>query len=233
MAGPAVGLRERKKNERRKLILLCSRQLFARDGFDATSVEAIAGAVDVAVGTIYKFFPAKIDMLSALLREDLEANLSSLPPITVDSHASPQAGIHCLLAQVFRALESLPKSDLSRITAHALATGQATQTGQLYAGTDDYLRDAIEALLSAYQVTGALASNIDKNTLSGLIFSVANGEHLAWLTGKYLSFEQVLQRQAQFLDIIFAGAATLATATAEEPWLAAKQQSSASSGQNP
>ena len=63
MGEAALGLRERKKLERREDILRCSRQLFARDGFDATSIEAIAAAVDVAVGTIYKFFPTKIDML--------------------------------------------------------------------------------------------------------------------------------------------------------------------------
>ncbi len=210
MGEAALGLRERKKLERREDILRCSRQLFARDGFDATSIEAIAAAVDVAVGTIYKFFPTKIDMLCAQLREDVEAYLASQPLITIASHPVPQEGIHCLLAQELRAMGSLPKPELARVFAHAFATGQATETGQIYAATNEYLRAAIERLLGAYQQGGALASSIDKQALSGLIYSMARGEHLAWLTGALTNLEQVLQRQEQFLSVIFAGTAALA-----------------------
>jgi AcrR family transcriptional regulator len=207
---PITGLRERKKLERREEILRCSRLLFTRDGFDGTTIEAIAAEVDVAVGTIYKFFPTKIDMLCAQLKQDLEAYLLCQPPITVDTHPDPQNGIQCLLEQQFRAMENLSKSALTRIISHALSTGQATETGRVYARTNEDFRCAIESLLGAYQARGGLSQGIDGKTLSSLIFSMADGVQLAWFTGELSGLKQSLDRQAEFLTLIFAGAAALA-----------------------
>jgi AcrR family transcriptional regulator len=209
MTTPATGLRERKKIERRKRILTVSRVLFDRDGFEATSMEGIAAAVDVSVGTIYKFFPTKIDILSGVLREELEAHMAATPPVTARTNLDPQEGVYRLLEQELLALERLPKNYMSLITAHALATGQTTETGRIYAATDQYLRDEVHSLLLAYQEKGAILPAIDIKPMSDLIFSMANGEHLSWLAGEYSSLDHSLAKMREFLAIIFAGVAAL------------------------
>lgn len=202
----APGLRERKRQQRRQRILEVSRALFERDGFDTTSIEGIAAAVDVSPGTIYKFFPTKIDILTALLQEDLQTRREGMPDIEPEAGQAPEEAVLQLLEQDIRALELLSRSDVALITAHAIATGSSTQTGRIYAAIDDYGRKRIHSLLCKLQNSGALRPSVDTKLLSKLIFSLANGEYYAWLIGQPGSMEEAMSRLRHYLAIIFAGA---------------------------
>jgi AcrR family transcriptional regulator len=55
----ASGLRERKKDRTRATITRVALELFARDGFAATTLNAIAEAADVSPRTVSTYFPSK------------------------------------------------------------------------------------------------------------------------------------------------------------------------------
>jgi len=50
---------ERKKEETRQKVISVALQLFRQNGLDATTMEQIAEAADIAKGTLYNYFPAK------------------------------------------------------------------------------------------------------------------------------------------------------------------------------
>jgi AcrR family transcriptional regulator len=58
-----AGLRERKKEQTRRLIAETARQLFSERGFEHVTIAEIAEAADVAVQTVFNYFPTKEDLV--------------------------------------------------------------------------------------------------------------------------------------------------------------------------
>ena len=56
---PRPGLRERKKQQTRRLLADTAQQLFAARGFEAVTVADIAREADVSPGTVFNYFPTK------------------------------------------------------------------------------------------------------------------------------------------------------------------------------
>jgi AcrR family transcriptional regulator len=59
----AAGLRERKKEQSRRLIAETARRLFAERGFERVPVAEIARAADVSEQTVFNYFPTKEDLV--------------------------------------------------------------------------------------------------------------------------------------------------------------------------
>lgn len=58
--------RERQKSARRDAILAAARKVFAREGFQGTTIADIAREAGVAAGTVYLYYASKIDLFAAL-----------------------------------------------------------------------------------------------------------------------------------------------------------------------
>lgn len=64
-ARPPEGLRERKKARTRAAIQHAALRLFREQGYEATTVEQIADAAEVSPSTLFRYFPAKEDLVLA------------------------------------------------------------------------------------------------------------------------------------------------------------------------
>src|SRR5919108_6568144 len=62
-----IGLRERKKEQTRRLIAETAWRLFADRGFEQVTVAEVARQAEVAVATVFNYFPTKEDLFYSRL----------------------------------------------------------------------------------------------------------------------------------------------------------------------
>ena len=68
-----MGVREDKKRETRARLERAALDLFARRGYDRTTVEDVASSAGVSARTAFRYFPAKADLVFGDAAQDLEA----------------------------------------------------------------------------------------------------------------------------------------------------------------
>jgi TetR/AcrR family transcriptional regulator, cholesterol catabolism regulator len=95
------------QRDRRKRILDATIALASRGGFDAVQMRAVADQADVALGTLYRYFPSKIHLLvSALGREFEKAEAAGRGrPIPGDT---PHERVMHVLGRTNRGLQGEP-----------------------------------------------------------------------------------------------------------------------------
>jgi AcrR family transcriptional regulator len=69
---PVGRVRERQKAQTHALILESARYLFDTNGFEKTTIRAVATHAEIGLGTLYKHFTNKTSLLAAALYDDLE-----------------------------------------------------------------------------------------------------------------------------------------------------------------
>ncbi|MFB4281065.1 TetR family transcriptional regulator [Nonomuraea sp. MTCD27] len=89
-----VGLRERKKEKTRLAILDAALDLFVEQGYESTTVEQIAGAVEISPRTFFRYFANKDHLVlwfhehgKAIMLETLASRPQDEPPFTSLMHA--------------------------------------------------------------------------------------------------------------------------------------------------
>jgi AcrR family transcriptional regulator len=86
----------------RKKLLDAGRNLFAEQGYDATSIQAIASRAGTAAGAFYTYFRSKRQLLIVLMNELLE-RLRDLDLRPKGGGGDVRSGLHNFLAAIFRA----------------------------------------------------------------------------------------------------------------------------------
>ena len=95
------------QRERRKRILDATISLATSGGFDAVQMRAVAESAEVALGTLYRYFPSKIHLLVSALGREFERTQAATTgkPIPGDT---AQERVNYVLGRTTRALQQEP-----------------------------------------------------------------------------------------------------------------------------
>jgi AcrR family transcriptional regulator len=99
-----AGLRERKKQRTRCALIDCAFALFQRKGFDATTIDEIAEAVDVSPRTFFRYFASKEEVALSLIDEQLVVLIDLLAHRPAEEPVL--TALHRAAVEVVRACES-------------------------------------------------------------------------------------------------------------------------------
>jgi AcrR family transcriptional regulator len=171
-SGSKGGLRERKKAKTKAAIQLHAVRLFREQGYAATTVEQVAEAAEVSPSTVFRYFPAK---------EDLVVNDDYDPVIFAAFAAQPpelnlvQAWRNALYEAITRMTEDDVATQLDR--ARLLLS-----VPELWGATLHSTRNTLEIMmnLSAERV-GTAPDDAALRTTVGAIFGVLLVAALDWV----------------------------------------------------
>jgi TetR/AcrR family transcriptional regulator, cholesterol catabolism regulator len=104
---PAGSQLTQRQQARRRRILHAGTELAVRGGFDAVQMREVAEQSNVALGTLYRYFPSKIHLLVATMQDQLEQireALAKRPPVA----QTPAERVTETLMRAFRAMQREP-----------------------------------------------------------------------------------------------------------------------------
>lgn len=181
MSGPSErkktsGLRERKKERTRQLLSETAIGLFLERGFDAVSVAEIAAAAEVSKPTLFRYFPAKEDLVLQRFadHEDEAARL------VTDARAAGVAPLDALRVHFLAGLDR--RDPVTGLCGHAavldfqrLLYGTPALVARLYGyqlRSEAALADALSAALPAGPPAGLGGDPLQARLVAGQIVAV-------------------------------------------------------------
>src|SRR5436309_12585491 len=139
-AAAAESKRARNQAARRQRVIEAATQLASEGGYDAVQMRDVAREADVALGTLYRYFPSKDHLLIAALAEQvstLQRRLLQKPP----RGASAADRVVDVLRRACRALEREPQLTAALVTALSSADPSVAEAKQ---EVNDILASVIE-----------------------------------------------------------------------------------------
>ncbi len=197
-AGPA-GRRERKKRELRGRIYQTARDLFLARGVEATTVEQIAQAADVAPATFFNHFQSKSRLVAEMTGE-VSGRLEAL----VEECLMPAAGTAARIARF--ADRAAAEIEAARGLAHDVLLDlirSSDRPGALV----PYLprvHEAFARILRDGQRAGDVRADLDAGFLAELVVGVLNGALINWMNDVRYPLAERLREAAAFVGEMIA-----------------------------
>ena len=162
-------LLDTRKDSKRSLILGAARRRFCRHGIRATTMQDIARDTDIAVGTIYHFFPDKDALVRAWVTEHCQQMHDELTAV-LRAPVSAEEKLKQFLTLRFRAERAVREEPAMHEVAKAVRRLMPEMVQETIAAVFGYLRTILEEGLR----TGSLPS-VDPATDSEILFHSLHG----------------------------------------------------------
>jgi AcrR family transcriptional regulator len=148
-------------------LLLAAKEVFATSGVDAP-VREIAEKAGVGLGTLYRHFPQRADLIAAVFRREIDA-CAYLAPRLAETHAPFDALANWM--QRYAAFIGTKRG-----LAQALHSGDPA-FDSLPGYFDQKLRPALRGLRDAAVAAGEMRADIDADELLGAVASLCMSAH--------------------------------------------------------
>ena len=168
------------QRDRRKRILDATIALATQGGFDAVQMRAVAEQADVALGTLYRYFPSKIHLLVSALGRQFEETETTLgrKPIPGDT---PADRVSFVLSRATRSMQKEPQ--LTEALTRAFMFADSTVAGEIHVVGLRLTTMLSRALQGADYVEGAEPTD-PEIAVARVVSDVWLAALVSWVTGR-------------------------------------------------
>jgi AcrR family transcriptional regulator len=160
------------QRERRKRILDATMAIASKGGYEAVQMRAVADRADVAVGTLYRYFPSKVHLLVSALGREIERIDTKTDP-SAFSEGTRYQRLNFMVNRLNRAMQRNPLLTEAMTRAYVFADASA-------AGEVDHVQKLIDSMFARAMSEGEPTE--EQYHISRVISDVWLSNLLAWLT---------------------------------------------------
>jgi len=208
-AAAAEGRRSRRRRELHQSILATAAELFARDGYDATTVEKIAAAADIAPATFFNHFPSKEDVLREV-GQDVFSRFRRLVDEQIERPVSSIERLHGFADRSGELVRRAP--DLTRRVL--IAVLRSSRPGESGAELRSMQADFARLLENG---RGGVPAGLDVDLAAEILVSVVIGAMTHWINDPAYPLETRLRDSLSLLADRLLGAPDSTGAGAASP----------------
>ena len=196
--------------DKRRLLLDAAVRVFARKGFHAARVGAIAEEAHVAHGLLYHYFSSKEEVLATIFRETWTDLLGAVSDVE-ESEAPAREQLRQVAAILLRSWRRNP--DLVRVLVREVTRSSEVERR---IGEIDAAFEALERIVRKGQGAGELRGDLDAR-LAAVVFYGALEEILTgWVLGQIPDDDEDIARAEQtVVEILCGGLLTTAPLAAD------------------
>ena len=173
------------QRDRRRRILDATVALASRGGFDAVQMRAVAEQADVALGTLYRYFPSKIHLLVSALAREFEETEASLGRRAIPGD-SPADRVMYVLTRATRGLQREPH--LTEALTRAFMFADSSVAGEIHVVGLRLTAMLNRALQGDQYVEGAEPTD-EEIAVARVISDVWLAALVSWVTGRLTATE--------------------------------------------
>lgn len=148
----------------RERLIEAARAAFAREGAEA-SLEEIARSAQVGIGTLYRHFPSRLDLLEAVYRREVGQLAEAAPRLLAERPP-------------FEALREWMRLSIDYLaTKRVIAPALAASAGasQIYAASGGLITEAMTKLVERAVESGEIRSDVDAGDLLRAMVGLSYG----------------------------------------------------------
>ncbi len=169
------------QRDRRKRILDATIALASKGGFDAVQMRAVAERADVALGTLYRYFPSKIHLLVSALAREFEQAQANLDRRRIPGDTAPDRVMY-VLGRTTRSLQRDP--NLTEALTRAFMFADASVANEIHVVGMHVVRMLMKAMHDPDAATDDVEPTEEDIAIAKVIGDVWLASLVQWVTGR-------------------------------------------------
>jgi AcrR family transcriptional regulator len=169
------------QRDRRKRILDATIALASKGGFDAVQMRAVAERADVALGTLYRYFPSKIHLLVSALAREFERANQNFERKTIAGDTPPDRVMY-VLGRTTRSLQRDP--NLTEALTRAFMFADASVANEIHVVGMHVTRMLMRAMRDPAVPTDQIEPTEEEIAIAKVIGDVWLASLVQWVTGR-------------------------------------------------